>query len=153
MKALMRTGIATLATSVGAGLVVLGVGAANADNGSDDHGRDDHHHHHSVFAKRDDNAHEWIVVADDDDNGDDPNRLRGRDDHTSTGAGEGGGTHTRTRGGTRTRTRSRHHSHRDGDHSRGGKVRDWTHDGKGGHKRDFSANLTNDGSRHNTRGR
>lgn len=146
MKALMRTGIATLAASVGAGLVVVGVGAAQASNGSDDGS-----HHHQAFAKREDSAHEWVVVADDDDNGDDPNRLRAGDDHTRTGAAKAG-SHTRTRGGTHTRTRSRH-SHRDRDHSRGDRVRDWTHDGIGGKKRDFSANLTNDGSRHNTRGR
>ena len=87
-------------------------------------------------------------VADDDDNGDDNNRLRGADTHTRTGAGKGG-THTRTRGHSGRHTRMS----RDRDHSRGGKVRDWTHDGRGDHKRDFSANMTNDGSRHDTRGR
>ena len=113
MKALMRTGIATLAASVGAGLVVVGVGAAQASNGSDDGS-----HHHQAFAKREDSAHEWVVVADDDDNGDDNNRLRGADTHTRTGAGKGG-THTRTRGHSGRHTRMS----RDRDHSRGGKVR------------------------------
>ena len=146
MKALMRTGIATLATSVGAGLVVVGVGAASASN-------DD-----QTYAKREDNVKEWIVTADDDDD-DDNNRLSGTN------------TRTRTRGGTHTRTRGTHHSRedsgrsgdntgsrhtrmsRDRDHSRGDKSRDWTRDGKGGPTRDFSANLTNDGSRNDTRGR
>jgi hypothetical protein len=149
MKALMRTGIATLATSVGAGLVVVGVGAASAS--SDD----------QTYAKREDNVKEWIVTADDDD--DDNNRLSGTNTKTRTGAN--GGTHTRTRskgthhsreksGRSGDMTGSRHtRMSRDRDNSRGDKSRDWTRDGKGGPTRDFRANLTNDHSRNDTRGR
>ena len=81
MKALTRTGIATMAASVGAGLVVVGVGAANAND-------DD-----QVYGKRDDNANEWVVVADDDDHGgDDDNRLSGTNTNTNTGSGMSRGT-------------------------------------------------------------
>lgn len=147
MKAWTRTGIATLATSVGAGLVVVGVGAANAND-------DD-----QVYGKRDDNANEWIVVADDDDDGgDDDNGLRGT--NTGTRGGTNTGTHTRTgtwhsredsgRSGDRTGS-NRTAVSRDRDHSWGDKSRDWTHDGPGGGTRDFKPNLTNDRSRNDTR--
>src|SRR4051794_7694627 len=98
MKAWTRTGIATLATSVGAGLVVVGVGAANANNGDD-----------QVYAKRDDHANEWVVVADGDDGGDDDDgfALKGTNTQTRTKAGTRGGTHTRTKAGTRGGTHTR----------------------------------------------
>jgi hypothetical protein len=153
MKTWTRTGIATLATSVGAGLVVVGVGAANADN-------DDR-----LYAKRDDHANEWVVVADDDDDGgDDDFGLKGTNTGTNTNTGTRGGTNTGTHTNTGTR-HSRDHSGRSGDHtssnrtavsrdrdhSWGDKSRDWTHDGPGGGTRDFSANMTNDRSRNDTR--
>jgi hypothetical protein len=151
MKALMRTGIATLATSVGAGLVVMGVSAANA---GDD----------QTYAKREDNAKAWVLSADDDDDGDDDGYRLG--DRTNTGSHGNTGTRTRTRTGASNgtdhsredsgrsgdRTGSRYSgASRDRDHSRGDKSRDWTRDGKGGATRDFSANLTNDRSRNDTR--
>jgi hypothetical protein len=143
MKAWTRAGIATLATSVGAGLVVVGVGAANANDGD------------QVYGKRDDNANEWIVVADDDDDGGDDNRLSGTNTNTNTGSGMSRGTrHSREssgRSGDRTGSRYTRMS-RDRDHSRGDKSRDWTHDGPGGGTRDFKPNLTNDRSRNDTRG-
>jgi hypothetical protein len=138
MKALMRTGIATLATTVGAGLVVVGVGAANA--GSDD----------QVYGKREDGAKEWVLTADDDDdNGRDGTNTRTR----SRSKASGGTQHSRESSGrSGDRTGSRHSgASRDRDHSRGDKSRDWTRDGKGSAKRDFSANLTNDRSRNDTR--
>ena len=140
MKALMRTGIATLATSVGAGLVVVGVGAASANN-------DD-----QTYAKREDNVKEWILTADDDD--DDDNRLSGTNTRTRSKASRGT-RHSREKSGrSGDNTGSRHtRMSRDRDHSRGDKSRDWTRDGKGGPTRDFSANLNNDGSRNDTRGR
>jgi hypothetical protein len=144
MKALMRTGIATLATTVGAGLVVVGVGAANA--GDND----------QTYAKREDNVKEWIVSADDDDDGDDDYRLKGTNTNTNTGTGISRGTHHSREDSGRSgdRTGSRHSRvSRDRDHSRGDKSRDWTRDGKGGATRDFSANMTNDRSRNDTRGR
>ena len=139
MKALMRTGIATLATSVGAGLVVMGVGAANA--GSDD----------QTFAKREDNVREWVLAADDDDDNDD-NRLR---DDTSRSGISSGTWHSREssgRSGDRTRSGYTKRSW-DRDKSWGDKSRDFTRDGKGSATRDFSLNLTNDRSRNDTRGR
>jgi hypothetical protein len=144
MKALMRTGIATLVTSVGAGLVVVGVGVASASN-------DD-----QTYAKREDNAKEWILTADDDDDGDDDNRLSGTNTNTNTGSRISRGTrHTRESSGrSGDRTGSRHtRMSRDRDRSRGDKSRDFTRDGKGGPKRDFSANLTNDRSRNDSRRR
>ncbi len=138
MKAWTRTGIATLATSVGAGLVVVGVGAAYA--GNDDH---------QVYGKRDDHAREWMVVADDDDDGgDDGLRLNGTNTNTRTKAGTRGGTHTRTgrNGGTHTRTGTGHGGHGSGGNS-----------GPGG-SHDFTANMADDhsgsgsGSRSNSSG-
>jgi hypothetical protein len=143
MKAWTRTGIATLATSVAAGLVVVGVGAANAND-------DD-----QAYAKRDDHASEWVVVADDDDDGgDDDYGLKGTNTGTNTGTNANTGTrHSREdsgRSGDRTGS-NRTAVSRDRDHSWGDKSRDWTHDGPGGGTRDFSANLTNDHSRNDTR--
>jgi hypothetical protein len=151
MKALMRTGIATLATSVGAGLVVMGVSAANA--GGDD----------QAYAKREDNANAWVLSADDDDDGDDDGfrlsdtntRTRTGGAHTKTGTNhtKTGTNHTRTntgRSGDNTGSRYSGVS-RDRDKSWGDRTRDWTRDGKGGATRDFSANLTNDNSRNDTR--
>jgi hypothetical protein len=143
MKALMRTGIATLATSVGAGLVVMGVGAANADRGDD-----------QAYAKREDNAKEWVLAADDDDDGDDDGLRAGTNTNTNTKSRVSRGTnHSREdsgRSGDNTNSRGSRVS-RDRDHSRGDKSRDWTRDGKGGATRDFSANMTNDRSRNDTR--
>ena len=138
MKALMRTGIATLATSVGAGLVVVVVGAANA--GSDD----------QTYAKREDNAKEWVLVADDDDDADDDNRLRDDTNSNSISAGTWHSRESSGRSGDRTRSGYTKRSW-DRDKCWGDKSRDFTRDGKGGGTRDFSANLTNDRSRNDTR--
>ena len=59
-------------------------------------------------------------------------------------------TRTRTRGGDDTGTRTRGGNT---DHSRGGSVRDLTDDGPGRGTVDHSRHHTNDGTRHNTRGR
>ena len=74
-------------------------------------------------SKRDDDSPDLDLVADDDDD-DDPN------DNTNS----------------RFTAVSR-----DRDPSRSDKTRDWTRDGKGGLKRDWSANTTNDRSRNDTR--
>jgi hypothetical protein len=143
MKALMRTGIATLAASVGAGLVVMGVGAASADGGDD-----------QAYAKREDNVKEWVVQADDDDDADDDGKFRADNTNTNSKSRASRGTrHSRESGGrSGDHTGSRGSAvSRDRDHSRGDKSRDWTRDGKGPKKRDFSANLTNDRSRNDTR--
>lgn len=145
MKAtLVRTGIATLATSVGAGLVVMGVGAASADGGDD-----------QTYAKREDNVKEWIVVADDDDgdDGDDGMRLA-NDTNTNTGISRGTRHSRESAGRSGDRTRSGYTKRSwDRDKSWGDKSRDWTRDGKGAAHRDFKPNLTNDRSRNDTRGR
>lgn len=139
MQALVRTGITALATSVGAGLVVMGV--ANADGGDD-----------QTYAKREDNAKEWVLVSDEDDNGDDDNRLR---DDTSRSRISAGTQHSREssgRSGDGTRSGYTKRS-RDRDASWGDKSRDFTRDGPGDRTRDFSANLTNDHSRNDSRRR
>ena len=65
------------------------------------------------------------------------------------------GTNTRNTGvsrNTNDNTNSRFTAvSRDRDLSRSDKTRDWTRDGKGGLKRDWSANKTNDRSRNDTR--
>ncbi|WP_134766382.1 hypothetical protein [Nocardioides sp. 1609] len=95
--------------------------------------------------KRDEDTLEVVLVADDDD--DDTNA---RDTDTRTRD-----TNTNTRGGTNTNSRSRNDGTGTGtrtgrDDSRERRVNDWTRDG-GDRTRDWSANQTNDRSRHNTR--
>ena len=63
-------------------------------------------------------------------------------------------TNTNTNGNTNTGTRTRGgESQQGGDHSRSGSVRDLTSDGPGSGNVDRSRHHTNDGTRHNTRGR
>ena len=123
-------GITTLAATVGAGTFATGVAAtaaAGPDNG---------------FAKREDNAKEW-VISDSDDDDDDDTRSR-----FSNGTQHG----RESSGRSRDRTGSRHSAvSRDRDRSRGDKSRDFTRDGPGGATRDFSANMTNDRSKNDTR--
>jgi hypothetical protein len=105
------------------------------------------------LAKRDDDGTELVLVADDDDVDDDDSGLQKAQTRTRS----------RTRGQTRTRTRT--NTGRDGDgtrtrtgansgrdNSRPRVQNDWTRDGKGAQKRDWSQNRTNDRSRRNTRG-
>ncbi len=130
MKALLRSGVATLAATVGAGMVVVGVGAS-ASPGDDD-----------AYGKREDNAKEWIVSADDDDD----------DDNTNTGVSNGTQHSAESTGRSGDATGSRYTKvSRDRDLSRGDKSRDFTGDGPGTRTRDFSANMTNDRSKNDTR--
>jgi hypothetical protein len=89
------------------------------------------------LAKREDDTPEIVLVADDDD--DDTN-----DDSRSrfTGASRATGDNTRSNFTKVSRDR---------DLSRSDKTRDWTRDGKGKMKRDWSVNKTNDRSRNDTR--
>ncbi len=88
----------------------------------------------AVFARDEDAAP--LMASDDDDDGDDSN---------STG-------HTDRTGKSNDRTNSRFTPvSKDRDWSRGDLTRDKTRDGKGGKKRDWSRNHTNDRSRNDTR--
>ena len=78
-----------------------------------------------------------VAAMDDDDDGD--TNTRSRSGYTS-GANSNDGTGSGHTGVSRDR-----------DRSRGDKTRDWTRDGKGGIKRDFSGGHTNDRSRNDTR--
>lgn len=131
MNRLMTTGTLGLAALVTTGLVAWQAPAI-ADHGSDDN---------QAF-KRHDDGQVLVTTVDDDD--DDDTGL-GHQTRTRTRGGDDTGTHTRTRGGDHSRTR--------GDHSRGGSVRDLTDDGPGRHHVDHSRHHTNDGTRHDTRGR
>ena len=127
-NSLIRTGIITLAGSVGAGMLTI-AGTANADT--------------ALLTKREDASAEWVV--DDDDRGDDDDtntRSKVSGPETRTG---GAGTNTNDMTGSRMSRVSR-----DRDRSRGDQTRDWTRDG-GDRTRDFSRNLTNDKSRNDTR--
>jgi hypothetical protein len=119
-----RAGIAVLALAIALGLPLAGL--ATAKSGADDGTK--------AAIKREDDAAPLVTADDDDDDGDDT-----------------GGNTDRT-GKSRDRTNSRHTAvSRDRDRSRGDLTRDKTRDGKGGKKRDWSQNRTNDGSRNDTR--
>lgn len=88
------------------------------------------------FAKREDDSAELVLVDDDDDadsNGD-TSRFTGYSRST----------------GDNTRSNFTRVS-RDRDWSRSDKTRDWTHDGVGPWKRDWSGGRTNDNSRNDSR--
>lgn len=98
--------------------------------------------------KREEDTPDIVLVADDDeDDATDDVRARASAD-TNTRASN---TRSRISRDTR-RDRSRTGARSGRDDSRSGrKVRDWTTDGPGLKKRDWSANRTNDRSRNNTR--
>ncbi len=120
------TGTLVLSGLLTAGLLALPVAAVASSAGD------------ATVVKRDEDGTELVLVAADDD--DDDTGLQRQ-------------TRTRTQGQTRTRTRTRTGANSGRDNSRGVARADWTHDGPGARKRDWSANHTNDRSRHNTRGR
>jgi hypothetical protein len=127
-----RVGTLGVAGLVTTGLLAFPIGAATA--GKDDQG-----------VKRDDDTPDVVLVADDDD---DDTGLGKRD---GTRTNTNGGTHTNTNGtNTNDQTRTGRNSGRD--HSRDRVVKDWTSDGAGKARVDWSQNRTNDRSRHNTRG-
>jgi hypothetical protein len=80
--------------------------------------------------KREDDTPDIVLMSDDD------------DDDDTTGVSRTGNSGDRSRTGVRSGR----------DDSRSSRARrDWTHDGAGPWKRDWSANRTNDRSRHNSR--
>lgn len=91
----------------------------------------------SLAFKRDDDAVDVIMTVDDDDD-DDDDTSRSR----ATGNSRSRADNTNSR---KTRVS------RDRDRSRGDLTRDFTRDGPGGLKRDWSKNHTNDRSRNDTR--
>lgn len=100
-----------------------------------------------VAFKREQDTPDIVLVDeddDDDDRTDDDVRVRAAADTNSRSRSSNSGN---TRGDhSRTGARSGR------DDSRSGRaVRDWTHDGPGKMKRDWSANKTNDRTRHNSR--
>lgn len=121
MNKLARTAILMLAALFAFGS--FGVALANGARNDD------------LAAKREEDAREVVALADDDDDdGDDDSGsfTSGVNSNDRTGSG-----HSRVS--------------RDRDRSRGDNTRDKTRDGKGGKKRDWSANRTNDRSRNDTR--
>ena len=117
-----RASIVVLGLVIGLALPMGGMAAASG-KGSDAP---------QAVLKREDDA-VAVAVADDDD-----------DDDTRSGYTSGVNSNDHTG--------SRHTAvSKDRDRSRGDKTRDWTRDGKGGKKRDWSGGHTNDRSRNDTR--
>jgi hypothetical protein len=133
MNKLITTSTLGLAGLVATGLVAWQAPMALGDDA------DDRPTHSGKAFMRDDDSQVLVTTVDDDDDDDTGlnhqtrTRTRGGDD-TGTNTG------TRTRGGNT-------------DHSRGGSVCDLTSDGPGSGNVDRSRHHTNDGTRHNTRGR
>ncbi len=99
-----------------------------------------------LAVKREEDTPDIVLVNDDDDDDDTrDDTLRARaaaDTDTNSRISRSGNSGDRSRTGARSGR----------DDSRSGRaVRDWTHDGAGPMKRDWSANRTNDRSRNNTR--
>ncbi len=92
--------------------------------------------------KREDDVVELVLVADDDD--DDTNDRTMSRDTRSANTGISRATRDHTRSNFTLVSRDR-------DLSRSDKTRDWTDDGLGPKKRDWSAGSTNDRSRNDTR--
>jgi hypothetical protein len=136
MNKLITTSTLGLAGLVASGLVAWQAPMAFGDD------TDDRPTHSGKAFKRDDDSQVLVTTVDDDD--DDDTGLN-HQTRTNTNTNAGTNTNTRTRGG-------RDHSSR-GDHSRSGSVRDLTSDGPGSGNVDRSRHHTNDGTRHNTRGR
>lgn len=102
--------------------------------------------------KREQDTPDIVLVSDDDDDDPDDRRQARQDDDTNTAATVNtANTRTANTGNSRDRSRTGARSGRDDSRSNR-EVRDWTKDGPGGKKRDWSRNHTNDRSRHNTRG-
>lgn len=127
MKNLLRTGILTLAGSVGLELAGTGAAQAMPSDTSD------------VLLNKRELSSIVLAVEDDDD-----------DDDTGTNTGtKTGNSGTGTNDATNSRVTA---MSRDRDRSRGDLTRDWTRDG-GDRTKDFSRYLTNDSSRNDTRRR
>jgi len=102
-----------------------------------------------IAFKREDDSGQVVTTKHGGDDDDDDNATNGTNTNTNTGAGTGTNTNTGTSAGTNTGTRTRGGNT---DHSRSGKVKDFTRDGSGKRVVDHSRGHTNDRSRHNTRG-
>lgn len=101
---------------------------------------------HDLAVKRDEDTPDIVLVNDDDDDDD------ARDDTVRARAAADTDTNSRISRSGNSGDRSRTGARSGRDDSRSGRaVRDWTHDGAGPMKRDWSANRTNDRSRNNTR--
>jgi len=132
MKNLIRTGILTLAASVGLGLAGAGAAQVLPSDTSD-----------ALLSKREMSS---IVLAAEDDNDNDNDNDSSR---TNTGDSRTKTVNSRT-GDSDDTTNSRVTGvSRDRDRSRGDLTRDWTRVG-GDHTRDFSRHLTNADSRNDT---
>lgn len=98
-----------------------------------------------LAVKREEDTPDIVLVDDDDDDDTRDDTVRARaaaDTATNSRISRTGNSGDRSRTGARSGR----------DDSRSGRaVRDWTHDGAGPMKRDWSANRTNDRSRNNTR--
>jgi len=139
MNKLITTSTLGLAGLVATGLVAWQAPMAFGDDADD---RPTHSDTNSGKAfKRDDDSQVLVTTVDDDDDDD-----TGLNKHTRTNTNTNTGTNTNTNTGTRTRGGNT-------DHSRSGSVRDLTSDGPGSGNVDRSRHHTNDGTRHNTRGR
>jgi len=123
MRELLPTGLIGVAGLVTVGLISLQAPTISANAGDE-------------FAKREDDTPELVLVADDDDadSNDDTSRFTGYSRSTNDG----------------TRSNFTRVS-RDRDLSRSDKTRDWTYDGVGPKKRDWSGGRTNDSSRNDSR--
>lgn len=129
----LRVGTLGVAGLVTTGLLALPLSAATAGD---------------QLLKRDDDTPDVVLVSDDDDDDTVDRNARSavsntgsRDDNTRTG---------RDNTGSRDNSRTGSRSGRDNSYSK--QKRDWTTDGPGKRKIDWSQNQTNDRSRNNTRG-
>ncbi|QIX27303.1 hypothetical protein ncot_12345 [Nocardioides sp. JQ2195] len=138
---------AGLAGVVAGGLIAMqapavSMGSDQRDDKGGDKGGD------QVVAKRDDDMPDLVLVSDDDDDDDTNDRdTRSQVSRQSRNTGLSRATNDNTRSNFTRMSRDR-------DHSRSDKTRDWTRDGvKQGQAsdRDWSANRTNDRSRHDSR--
>lgn len=142
IRTLLTTGTLGVAGLVAAGLLALpATSGASASATAGD-----------PWVKRDEDTADVVLVADDDD--DDTNDdTRATRDTDRTNAATNSGRDTRSNNNTRSRTNDRTGTGaatgRDDSRQRAGK--DWTQDGPGAQKRDWSVRSTNDRSRHNTR--
>jgi hypothetical protein len=135
MNKLITTSTLGLAGLVATGLVAWQAPMAFGDDA------DDRPTHSGKAFKRDDDSQVLVTTVDDDDDDD-----TGLNHQTRTNTN----TNTNTNGSTNTGTRTRGGNT---DHSRSGSVRDLTSDGPGSGNVDRSRHHTNDGTRHDTRGR
>jgi hypothetical protein len=141
IRTLLSAGTLGVAGLVAVGLLALPATSSTSASGSAT----------DPWVKRDEDTADVVLVADDDD--DDTNDDTRDTRATRTNAATNSGRDTRSNNNTRSRTNDRTGTGaatgRDDSRQRAGK--DWTQDGPGAQKRDWSVRDTNDRSRHNTR--